>query len=369
MNSKLPWVVVVVLSIGLIGSLGYAQHAAAQRKTAEEEVERVQKAKTEADGAAAKALAAREAAETEKQNLDSAKKQSDEQLAASQNALAVMKQQLAEQTKSAPMLETELANARRALADAQRKNGIAASKETPVIAAKIATPHRAPGGWSVPEMLPPDTIGLITLRDVPTVVTKSKETGLYKILAHPDFERVFRKQLGQARGAIFAGEMMLGEKLTDLLSFVSQGEITFAVLGVDKRLPDGKPFPDLMLSIELRDKAPAFLEEFNKRLDQLKAATNGNLQYTQTPLGNTTVTRFKYADFPGEISCGLCDGTFLICLGDGRLEKLMAMRQKMKAAPAKQDAAEPEVSGASFDLQESARKSWTRRRCRRLCQH
>ncbi len=91
---------------------------------------------------------------------------------------------------------------------------------------------------------------------MPTTVAKAKETGIYKILTHPDVERVFRKQTGQARGLIFAGEMMAQTKLADLLSFVSQGEITFAVLGVDKRLPTGQPLADLMLSIQLREKAP-----------------------------------------------------------------------------------------------------------------
>ncbi len=337
MQTKISWILALVLAVCLGGSLIALVQQKAARKDAEEAANRALTAKREGEDAVAKALAAREAAEGANLKVEAARKQLDEELVATRAALSLTKQQAAELQIQAPRLEAELAATRKVLAESQRANpnGVAPKEEPRTIAAPVAVPRRAPGGWSVPEMLPADTLGLITVRDVPTITAKGKETGLYKILTHPDVERVFRKQMGQARGAIFAGEVMLGEKLSTLIDYVSQGEITFALLGVDKRLPDGKPLPDLMLSIELRDKAPQFLEEFNKRLDQLKALTNGNLQYTQTPLGNTTVTRFKYPDFPGELSCGMCDGIFLMCLGEGRIEKLLAMHQKMKNAQAK----------------------------------
>ncbi len=211
--------------------------------------------------------------------------------------------------------------------------------------------------WTVPEMLPPDTLAVLTVRDVPTIASKAKETGLYKILTSPDVDRVFRKQFGQARGAIFAGEVMLGEKAADLLSFFSQGEITFAVLGMDKRLPNGQPLADLLLSLQLKDKAPAFVEEFNKRLDQLKAATNGALQSTTAQLGNSTITRLKFDPLPSEISCGLCDGTFLICMGEGRIEKLMAMHEKMKTAQAPAAGAAPDVLAQTADYKKALEKA------------
>lgn len=343
MKSKLPWIAAGALGLGMLLSIFLAVRADNSRRYADSQNAIAQKAKLEADEAARKALAAREAAESAQQKSVESRRLLNEQLSAAQSALTVAQRQLSEQSSGAPAVQSELDATRKALAELQRAHGDAPKVVAPIVAAKPQPPQRAPGGWSVPNMLPPDTLGLITVRDVPTSIVKAKETGIYKILTHPDFERVFRKQLGQVRGVMFAGEVMLGTRASDLLAFLSQGEITFAVLGVDKRLPNGAPLADLMLSIELRDKAPAFVEEFNKRLDQLKAATAGNLQYTQTPLGETIVTRFTYPDFPGSISCGLCDGTFLICLGEGRLEKLMAMHQKMKtAAPPAADAA-PEV--------------------------
>ncbi|MEI6234936.1 MAG: hypothetical protein WCT04_17915 [Planctomycetota bacterium] len=345
MKQKLPWIVAAVLGVAFLGCLLGLAQARTARTYAANEAKLAQQAKIEADAAVEKALAARQAAEAENQTLLAAKKQTDAQLASAQTALSVAKQQVDDQKNALPLAEAETAAARKALAEIQRStSGTGATKsESRKIPVATAVPLRAPGGWSVPDMLPPNTLGLITLRDVPTSVVKAKETGLYKILTHPDFERVFRKQLGQIRGGIFAGEVMLGVRSSDLLSYVSQGEITFAVLGADKRLPDGQPLLDLVLSIELRDRAPAFMDEFNKRLDQLKAAAAGRLEYTQSPLGNTTVTRFKLQDFPGQLSCGLCDGTFLMCLGDGRLEKLIAMREKMKSAAALKGTATPDV--------------------------
>ncbi|HLX63100.1 MAG TPA: hypothetical protein VKX17_17655 [Planctomycetota bacterium] len=186
--------------------------------------------------------------------------------------------------------------------------------------------------WSVPELLPADTLGVITLRDVPALSAKMKETALYKILNNPDVQKVFSQPLGRARGAIFGMETMLRFQTSDIASYFSQGELTFAVLGVAPQA-NGQPMPELMLSIQLGDKADAFVEEFNKRLDQLKAGLDGKLESTSNKLGNTTVTQLSYPQIPVKISCALCDGTFLVCTGEGRIEKLLAMREKMKAGP------------------------------------
>lgn len=333
MGSKVSW----ILAAFLLAALGTTGFFLNQAKTERDEAVR---AKKTADEAAAKAITARQKAESLTLETDAGKKQIESELSNVRTELTVAKQKVEETKSQTPRLEAEINAVRKSLAEAQRQTLTGGQPAAP--AAPKVIPRRAEGGWSVPELLPPDTLSLITIRDVPVIQAKLKETSLWKILTSPDFERVFRKPLTQARGAMFAGEVFLQERLADLGAFLSQGEISFALLGVDKRLPNGQPLPDMMLSVQLRDKAEAFVLEFNKRLDQLKIAAGGRLQVSTSKLGNTTVTRLKFADVPVEVSCGLCDGTFLLCLGEGRLEKLLAMREKMKGNP-KADENTPEV--------------------------
>ena len=219
------------------------------------------------------------------------------------------------------------------------------------VAGMAAAADAPAGGWSVTPLLPPDTLAVVTVNDAQKAIAKLQKTGLWNIYNDPEVQRAFRGPLMTAQFTIAMVEAQGQFKLTDILSYFSQGELTFAVLGMDKQGPDGKPLPDLLISVQAKDKIGPMMDEVNKRLDQLKAAAGGQLMIQQTPVGNSTVNKITVPGQPIAINFAQVDGNLLVTLGEGRLEKLLALHEKYKAAapkPAEGQAAEVLGQGASF---------------------
>lgn len=189
------------------------------------------------------------------------------------------------------------------------------------------------GRWSVTPLLPPDTLAVVTLRDVKKGGEKLQQTGLWQIAANPDVQRAFSAPMLKAQLGLAIAEGQLGMKVSELASFFSQGEITLAVLGVDKRTNKGEPFPDLLISIQALDKAQALTDEINRRIDQLKAALNGNLLVDQIQAGNAVINQYTVPipEQPITFSYASVDGNILVAIGEGRIAKILAMREAAKA--------------------------------------
>lgn len=326
MASKISWVLVLVLGAGLAFSVILWNSEKSKRHQVENELAVAEQKANESRAAADKAVKARQESEAARQKLDAA-------IAASSADLSVARGQVKELREQFPKLEADAAQARQTLAEVQRQfpNVVPAKTVRPKPA---ATPKHNAGSWSVAELLPANTLGVITVRDIPVTIEKAKETGLFRILSSPEFERVVKLPVSRAQGYMMMAEMLMNEKFSQIATLFMQGEITFAVLGVDKRGPNGAPLPDAVLGIQLGDKSDAFMAEFNKRLDQLKAATHDVLTSSQGTLGNTRFTQLRHPDFPLVVSCCLTENTFLVCVGEGRLEKLLAMREASKAGKA-----------------------------------
>ena len=202
-------------------------------------------------------------------------------------------------------------------------------------------------GWAVTPLLPPETLFVVSVTDAQKAVGKLKQTGLWQIYSNADIQRTFRAPLMMAQGAITAAELQGGFKVDDILSFFSQGEVTFALLGLEKRTAQGQPVPEMVLSTQARGTVTAAMDEITKRLDQLKAAAAlnaGQVTATQTPVGNTVVNRLTVLipEMPNGqliLEYASCDGNVLAAVGEGRLQKLLAMHEKYKAAPPKPAAA------------------------------
>jgi hypothetical protein len=214
---------------------------------------------------------------------------------------------------------------------------VLAGEEAPKAEAPKAEAAPKPAeGWAITPLLPPETLLVARFQDTKKGLAKLKETGLWRIYAHPDVQRAFRTPLMMAQGAITVAEIQADVKLADAVSFFTQGEITFAVIALDKKTPLNTPWPDMVLSVQVGEKAPTAMVELNKRLDQLKAIAGRDLGVTQTPLGDTTITTFavpipEMPGFSAKISYTLCEGNVIFALGEGHVEKLMAARAKFKA--------------------------------------
>ncbi|HYG75801.1 MAG TPA: DUF3352 domain-containing protein [Planctomycetota bacterium] len=202
-----------------------------------------------------------------------------------------------------------------------------------------------PAGWQVTSLLPADTLFVVSVTDAQKTMAKLQKTGLWNIYNNPEVQRAFRAPLMTAQFAVAMAEAQGGFKLNDLVSYFSQGEISFAVLGVDKRTPQGQPLPDLLLSIQARDKTQLLMDEISRRLDQLKAQAGGQIAVTQTPVGNSVVHKITIPlpQGPTSVQYTQCDGNVIFAFGEGRLEKLLANHEKFKAAPPAADAGAAEV--------------------------
>ena len=189
--------------------------------------------------------------------------------------------------------------------------------------------------WSVTPLLPPETLMVVSVRDVKKTSARFQQTGIWQIISNADVLKAFSAPMMQAKFGMAAAEISLKVKFSDLASYFTQGEITLAVLGVDKKNAQGQPVPDVLLSVQALDKAQVLLEEISKRVDELKAATGGQLQISQVQAGNVTVNQLTLPtpDMPLTFAYAICDGNILVSFGEGRIEKILAVREKAKAAP------------------------------------
>lgn len=333
MQSKFSWVLPGVLAVGL--ALSFVAFRSEKARRAESEARAAEAAvkAEELKAAAEKAVAARQEAEAARQKFEA-------DLSAIKTELAVAKGQAAEMKEQLPKFRDDASQLRKALAEMQRAAPAVPAGERPQPA---AMPKHNNGGWSVADVLPADSLGVLTIRDIPVTIEKAKGTGLWRILSSPEFERVFKWRIAWAQGYLMLAELMSGEKLADILALLSEGEITLGVLGIEARGPGGQPIPDIVLSVQVRDKANAFTEKLNTNLDRLKALANNNLTVTQTKIGNTPITQLRHPQVPTAVNFGIVDGTFVLCTGEGRIEKLLAMREATKNGGAPDAANGPQI--------------------------
>lgn len=212
--------------------------------------------------------------------------------------------------------------------------------------------------WSVTPLLPPDTLAVVTLADAHRMTDRFKQTGLWQLYSNPDVQKAFHTPLMTAQMGMAAVELQAGIKISELLSFVNQGEVTFAFLDSARRNEKDEPIPDLLLSIQAREKTQAVLDELSKRIDQVNAQAGNQLEITQAPVGNYTVHRVGVPNLPFSLSYTVCDGTILVTFGEGYLERILTLHEKSKAGPLKPaDAAKPETLAQSPAFANSVKKS------------
>ena len=185
--------------------------------------------------------------------------------------------------------------------------------------------------WPVARLLPSDTLAMITVAQAGKMTEKFKQTALWRIYTHPDVQKAFQAPLMLAQMGLTEVELKAGVKLADVLSYFNQGEVTFAFLGADTAGPNGEPIPDLLLSIQARDKTQAVLDELSRRVDQANALAGNQLQITETPVGNYTIHRVGVPNTSIAVNYGVCDGNVIVTFGDGIIEKIIALHEKDKA--------------------------------------
>lgn len=218
-------------------------------------------------------------------------------------------------------------------------------------------------GWPIAPMLPAETLFVFTVSDSSKALAKAKELGLWNLYNNVDIQRAFRSQLLTARFALGMAELNYGLKVEEILSYFSRGEVTVAWIDTRKRNEQGQPVPDILIGIQAKDKAQALIDELNRSLDKVAAQANIRLIRENLPVGDFSVTRISLP-FIGAadtyLTTALVDGNVLVSLGDGRIERLLAMREKYKGQPVKNaDGAQPEVLAqlSSFQkLQDKAGK-------------
>ena len=208
---------------------------------------------------------------------------------------------------------------------------------------------RAAGEWSVAPLLPPDTLAMITVKDASKLTDKFKLTTLWQIYSHPAIQKAFRTKIGAAQMGLAVVEMQAHLKVSEILSMFNQGEITFAFVGADQVGDNGQPIPDLLLSLQARDKTQAVLDELSKLTDQVNAQAGNQLQITEMPVGDYTVHRVGVPNTTIAASYAVCDGNVIVTLGDGLIEKVVAMHEKLKRNDLK-----PEAKPAEALLQNPA---------------
>jgi len=335
MPSKLPWIVAVVVGAGFLLSLVGLGHADKARKRAEAEFAEAQRAREEAAGKAEQTARARKETEAElakvKENLFLSLAQVKE--------LEEHKQSL---QKSRAKLESYLTAQQLAEAEAAKPQAEAEDEAG-------GMPALQPGEWSVPPLLPPETLFVVTVRDAKQAVEKAKQNGLWQIWSNPDVQRVFRAPLARFGAGKMFLETQAGVRLDTLLDFLSQGEITLAVLGLERQTEQGQPLPDLLLSLQPRNSTDALMDEITKRLDQITAVAADKLVVTKSPQGNSTVNTVTLTlpQLPGgqvRIQYARCDGNVVATFGEGRLEKVLALHEKYKTElPKPAEGQAPEV--------------------------
>jgi hypothetical protein len=185
--------------------------------------------------------------------------------------------------------------------------------------------------FSVAPLLPPETIAVISMPDGKKSLERLEKTGLYQILVNADIQSAFKslKQKWQLGQMLFETQAQL--KVKDIIGYTTQGEVTIAVITVDKDGENGEPVPDLFFAVQAGDKAAQLLDELNHRFDQLQQQVGGVLEITNNLVGDNNIKSIRVPNNPLNVHYGVCEGTVLFAMGEGHIEKVLALRDKAKA--------------------------------------
>ncbi|MBI3830514.1 MAG: hypothetical protein HY291_13420 [Planctomycetes bacterium] len=184
--------------------------------------------------------------------------------------------------------------------------------------------------WSVAPLLPANSLFVISIKDKQKGFERLQQTGLWKLISDPNVQDAFKGSLTILKGRIAVAEQKLGYKLNEVWDLF-QGEATFAMCGfLDARNEQGEPIPDLLFAFQPRDKAQAWMDHWGKVVDLLNGATQNTLEITSRTVAGADLVTLSHAAVPFQISYTLCDGVFMVALGPGRIENILAARAAAK---------------------------------------
>ncbi|MCK6474759.1 MAG: DUF3352 domain-containing protein [Planctomycetes bacterium] len=231
----------------------------------------------------------------------------------------------------------------------------------PLARAEGAAPpaEAKPKEWAVLPLLPAETVAAVSVKDVTSAKERLKETGLWKILDRPELKEMIKVPLRQARGGLAMAEGATGQSLDDLLNSL-QGEVTIAFMGMlDLFGEDGRPLPDVLFAIQPRENGKLWMAAIDKAVDKLNTQTQNTLIIEERVVGKASVVTLSHPQADIQINYCMTDGVFLLALGPGRVEKVLAARgaaeagnqeelaKTLKAAPAFQHTLDK--AGGSYD--------------------
>lgn len=232
---------------------------------------------------------------------------------------------------------------------------------SPLARAEDAAPpaNAKPKEWAVLPLLPAETVVAVSVKDVSGAKERLKETGLWKILDRPELKEMIKLPLRQARGGLAMAEGATGQRLDDLLNSL-QGEVTIAFMGMlDLFGEDGRPLPDVLFAIQPRENEKLWMAAVDKAVDKLNTQTQNTLIIEERLVGKASVVTLSHPQADIQINYTMSDGVFLMALGPGRVEKLLAahgaaeagnqeeLAKTLKAAPAFQRTLEK--AGGTYD--------------------
>lgn len=188
--------------------------------------------------------------------------------------------------------------------------------------------------WSVLPLLPSQTVAVVSIRDVQKAGARFQETGLWRLVQEKGVREALKNGLTMGQGALALAEQRLGKKPLDLLAMV-QGEFTFALLGLlDARNEQGEPIPDVLLAFQPREQEKAWMDYWGTLVDKLNLQTENTLQIKQANVAGADVITVSHPAAPFQITYTMHEGVFLVALGPGRIENILAARQAAQAHPA-----------------------------------
>jgi len=192
--------------------------------------------------------------------------------------------------------------------------------------------------WLVTPHLPADTLFVASFKDIKQAAAKFQKTGLWQILNDPELQQQFQFPLMAFKGKLKAVEQQFALKFDELANQF-QGEAVVAVLGyLPDRAEDGKRIPELMLSFNPGDQAAAWMEHWQRMLERFQQeflTPNGaTLETNSARFGGSDVVTLSVQNFPIQLTYALSGGQFLLTNGAGRIEKLLAARESVKAGQA-----------------------------------
>ncbi|MCZ7648303.1 MAG: DUF3352 domain-containing protein [Planctomycetota bacterium] len=194
-----------------------------------------------------------------------------------------------------------------------------------------AAPAEAAKGWPVLQNLPSETLVAVSIRDTNQAFERLKQTGLWAIANDAGVQQAFKMPLLQMQVGLAAFQQQAGFSLNDLLTSF-QGEVTLGYLGsLQARGEDGKPIPDFVFGFQPRGQLDAWLGRWNRVVDKLNALTQNTLAMNTGNFDGVEITTLSHPQAPFEIQYAVADGNWLVSLGQGRIENLLASRKAQGA--------------------------------------